>query len=1277
MERKEENMDVDGPVLRKQDMECNWEKYSCKGPGNMTCQFAHEYSSTQKVHRWNITETTYDLIDHFCKLEKENLKQKFAYIFSEKIQLMIRSHTTTEDEMEVMRIVQSIEEKLSNLWYLEMNSVVSNKLGYSPSLKKLTDSHCLVLTPFSTEERRRRICIVSDSLSSLKNSYETLCHEYMRGNALSIATLSTVSNSREILASKSSSNASANVGNQPSQPTPKSESGQEKCFELLIDRTTIKVYQKSVLDVKADALVNVASERLTHDASVSKAIWDAAGLEYWDECDKILEENSMKLKISKCYESKPGRLSKSFKVILHAVGPIWTDYENKEECLMFLRQTIYNLLKKADLLRVTCIVIPAVDSGPLGIPFELCAESYILETKQFICDYIPIHLKEVHLIATDPSTLKELLAASKKIKTDPLSSSAVALKSGYPQHFGGTDQNAFRYAAQSISTPSSRQQLEFKIGNINVKIYKDSILNVKAGAIVNAANENLSHGAGVALAIYQAAGEEFNKECQRKLKTLNRALHPAEVLETSPGNLKMNFKYILNAVGPRWDLYMDKTQCIFHLNQTVKQILEKADSLKISSIAMPAISSGIFGVPLPLCAEMYLLGIHEFSKQSHFWVREIHIVDHNVNVYNELTAAYDRYQKDPLSIGITSAKSRYPRLMKTLPPPSNREKTENVSSSSRHDFGRSHSSESGYSAKHQEPNTATLTTGDTDREVRNPNSNRHGCLKNLVKLPDKSIGQQAAKVFEIQDVLVVKIHTGSIVKFQGDAIICSNDDGMTGIGPLAKAIATAGGSKYSESYSKIRSKYGYGSIKGKQGDIETCSGGELRVGFVAHAVISSMIRADNYNLKLYGDTLKSIFCTIFNYKKSRKFAMPLIGAGQIEKNSEDLRKCCSTFFQALAEFCQNYQPNYGVKELHLINRNPTVTKSLVDVFECNVSKEANEAVQTPSRHHRSRPGSETALGHDDQTTVNGHHRILNRQNSWSHSKSGGTVADRKELDFRGTGARPKTGRSTSMSEKKSITGAERKDKKPNIQELIAMSSVSMGSYDESEIPGNTTSAGKNEGNLNIIGLGDDSDSNGSSDDDRNEDPGIAAKTATCVICLDNIKNGIKLTCGHEFCKGCLTQSFSQHKQACPVCGKIFGEITGNQPPGKMTVEKERRPLPGYEGFGTIVVKYKFNPGTQGPDHPNPGKPYDGTERRGFLPDNEEGRKVLRLLQTAFDRKLTFTIGYSRTTGKDNVVTWNDIHHKTKRDTGAQRFGYPDPTYLQRVQEELAAKGVTE
>ena len=56
--------------------------------------------------------------------------------------------------------------------------------------------------------------------------------------------------------------------------------------------------------------------------------------------------------------------------------------------------------------------------------------------------------------------------------------------------------------------------------------------------------------------------------------------------------------------------------------------------------------------------------------------------------------------------------------------------------------------------------------------------------------------------------------------------------------------------------------------------------------------------------------------------------------------------------------------------------------------------------------------------------------------------------------------------------------------------------------------------------------------------------------------------------------------------------------------------------------------------------------YPGTDRVAYLPDSPEGNRVLGLLRRAFEQRLIFTIGTSMTTGMHNVITWNDIHHKT-------------------------------
>lgn len=123
------------------------------------------------------------------------------------------------------------------------------------------------------------------------------------------------------------------------------------------------------------------------------------------------------------------------------------------------------------------------------------------------------------------------------------------------------------------------------------------------------------------------------------------------------------------------------------------------------------------------------------------------------------------------------------------------------------------------------------------------------------------------------------------------------------------------------------------------------------------------------------------------------------------------------------------------------------------------------------------------------------------------------------------------------------------------------------------------------------------------------------------------------------------------KMQCPICFTVNRRLKPKQPPGKIIESYRSTSLPGFESCGTIVISYIFSSGTQGPDHPNPGKPYQGSSQTAYLPDNKEGRKVLSLLRKAFQQKLTFTVERSTTTAKDDFVTYNDIHHKTSMTGG--------------------------
>ncbi|XP_056675776.1 probable E3 ubiquitin-protein ligase DTX2 isoform X4 [Monodelphis domestica] len=205
----------------------------------------------------------------------------------------------------------------------------------------------------------------------------------------------------------------------------------------------------------------------------------------------------------------------------------------------------------------------------------------------------------------------------------------------------------------------------------------------------------------------------------------------------------------------------------------------------------------------------------------------------------------------------------------------------------------------------------------------------------------------------------------------------------------------------------------------------------------------------------------------------------------------------------------------------------------------------------------------------------------------------------------------------------------------------------------------------------------------------------------CIICMEKLSTtsgysdvieskkigpdtvGRLVKCSHAFHLLCVLAMYRTGNKdgslQCPSCKTIYGEKTGTQPKGKMEFAVFKASLPGHEDCGTIEIIYNIPRGIQGPEHPNPGKPFTarGFPRHCYLPDNAQGRKVLELLKVAWKRRLIFTVGTSSTTGETDTVVWNEIHHKTEMGHNVTGHGYPDPNYLDNVLAELAAQGVTE
>ena len=217
---------------------------------------------------------------------------------------------------------------------------------------------------------------------------------------------------------------------------------------------------------------------------------------------------------------------------------------------------------------------------------------------------------------------------------------------------------------QSVTPNSKFKKVGFgttaEIKTVNVIV--GDITEFKADVIVNAANDRLAHASGIAGDISRKGGPTIEEESRKYIERKGSLSDGDAVLFPKAGNLP--YKAIVHAVGPRWSSYGSNKKETALLKRAVRKSLEK--SKHYSSIAIPAISSGIFGFPVDVCANAILEAIIEFSDaESDAILDEINIVIFQNNVNEFLKAAEKHLENFQCS---SSSKSATSLLVPSTPP---------------------------------------------------------------------------------------------------------------------------------------------------------------------------------------------------------------------------------------------------------------------------------------------------------------------------------------------------------------------------------------------------------------------------------------------------------------------------------------------------------------------------------------------------------------------------------------------------------------------------------
>ena len=154
-------------------------------------------------------------------------------------------------------------------------------------------------------------------------------------------------------------------------------------------------------------------------------------------------------------------------------------------------------------------------------------------------------------------------------------------------------------------TDNKKQTMQFLFGDRELILKVADLLTAPVDVIVNPANGGLSHGGGVASQISQQGGNIIQEESDLFIKE-HGMLESGMVAFTSAGHLP--FDAIIHAVGPKMGEGDEQRK----IQLAVSRSLQLCDMHDWKSIAFPAISSGIFGVPIEISARAFFRAITSY-----------------------------------------------------------------------------------------------------------------------------------------------------------------------------------------------------------------------------------------------------------------------------------------------------------------------------------------------------------------------------------------------------------------------------------------------------------------------------------------------------------------------------------------------------------------------------------------------------------------------------------------------------------------------------------------
>ncbi|XP_053295539.1 protein mono-ADP-ribosyltransferase PARP9 [Pleuronectes platessa] len=205
----------------------------------------------------------------------------------------------------------------------------------------------------------------------------------------------------------------------------------------------------------------------------------------------------------------------------------------------------------------------------------------------------------------------------------------------------GMASESFPTLVQQITGVTEKRFAGMLSAGIKLSVWKADLTNIGVDAVVNAANIKLQHFGGLARALSNKGGPQIQQDSDDYIRWYGE-LKTGDAIVCDPGFLQC--KKLIHAVGPdlpynpsRYDI----SQAKLLLQKAIRSILDRVKECHLKTVAIPAISSGLFNFPLPLCADTIVSTVIEYYEKSStkHLPEEILLVNHDDPSVKEMERA--------------------------------------------------------------------------------------------------------------------------------------------------------------------------------------------------------------------------------------------------------------------------------------------------------------------------------------------------------------------------------------------------------------------------------------------------------------------------------------------------------------------------------------------------------------------------------------------------------------------------------------------------------------